>query len=90
MSFFLLEIRSDQTSIVVDYSDESIRTFKLFEYLGQEKVPLIPYYLNSPRDDKSKKNQPSRYNDKTIIGDGVLNADNFQVSEKFGGRIMPE
>jgi len=64
-------------------------------------VPKIPYYLSSPEGDASKNNQPSRYNDETIIGyeekpkeekkvDPEKDYDVFRVSETYGGRIMPE
>ena len=65
------------------------RTFKLFEHLGQKQVPLIRYWLTSPRDKEEQNNQPSRYNDRTVIG-YKEGADVFQVSESFGGRIMEE
>ena len=57
-----------------------IRTFKLFEHL---KTPLIDYYMSS-------KLQPSRYNDRTMIGEVTGNPDYFQVSDIHGGRIMAE
>ena len=65
------------------------RTFKLFKHLGPTKVPLIDYYMVSPKGDSNHSNQPSRYNDKTIIG-YKEGKDVFQVSEDYGGRIMPE
>lgn len=65
------------------------RTFNLFRHLGPTKVPLIDYYMVSPKGDRKHSNQPSRYNDKTIIGDQE-GKDVFHVSEDFGGRIMPE
>lgn len=65
------------------------RTFKLFKHLGQKQVPLIPYWLTSPRGKQEDNNQPSRYNDRTVIG-YKEGADDFQVSESFGGRIMKE
>lgn len=69
-------------------SDEG-RTFNLFKHLGQEQVPLIQYWLTSPRGREKDINQPSRYNDRTVIG-YKEGADDFQVSESFGGRIMKE
>ncbi|KAL9094909.1 MAG: hypothetical protein Q9165_002859 [Trypethelium subeluteriae] len=74
------------------------KTFNLFKHLGHEKVPLIPYYMVSPKGDSEHNNQPSRYNDRTIIGykepdDKIVSKDfkdDFHVSETHGGRIMPE
>ena len=78
-------------SLAVDpLLSKNARTFKLFKHLGQEQVPLIPYYLTSPRGDEEHNNQPSRYNDKTIIGVAKEGKDNFQVSDSYGGRIMRE
>ena len=58
-----------------------IRTFNLFEHL---KVPKIDYYMKSEL-------QPSRYNDRTMIGEVEGNPDYFQVSDIHpGGRIMAE
>ena len=57
-----------------------IRTFKLFEHL---KTPLIDYYMSSEK-------QPSRYNDKTMIGEVKEDPDYFKVSDVHGGRIMAE
>ena len=68
---------------------QPLRTFNLFKHLGQKQVPLIPYWLTSPRGNEDNSNQPSRYNDKTVIG-YKEGADVFQVSESFGGRIMKE
>lgn len=69
---------------------DSVRTFKLWDYLGTDKVPKIPYYMKSPMN-QDPVNQPSRYNDITIIGNGNLGTtDNFKVSEQNGGRIMSE
>ena len=59
-----------------------IRTFNLFEHL---KTPLIDYYMES-----EDKNEPSRYNDKTMIGKESTDPDYFKVSEAHGGRIMAE
>lgn len=59
-----------------------IRTFELFKHL---KTPLIPYYMDS-----QNNNQPSRYNDRTMIGKGTGDADYFKVSDAHGGRIMAE
>ena len=57
-----------------------IRTFKLFKHL---KTPLIKYRMSS-------RKQPSRYNDKTMIGQESKDADYFRVSDTHGGRIMAE
>lgn len=53
-------------------------------------MPTIPYYMTSPRNDVDKNNQPSRYNDVTIIGNSPKVVDVFKVSEIHGGLIMPE
>ncbi len=67
------------------------RTFNLFNHLGQEHVPQIRYWFTSPKEEKPE-NQPSRYNDRTVIGYNGYNkgADVFEVSDSFGGRIMNE
>ena len=59
-----------------------IRTFKLFKHL---KTPLIPYHMES-----QNENQPSRYNDKTMLGTKSEDPDYFKVSDANGGRIMAE
>lgn len=57
-------------------------------------MPKLPYIMSSPQ-------QPSRYNDRTIINyqeksnddveaNDTKDYDVFRVSEKYGGRIMPE
>lgn len=72
------------------------RTFKLFSHLH---MPLIKYFLKGP-------NQPSRYNDITVIGPDPLKlwtppvdienedeskyVDEYHVSTNNGGSIMPE
>ena len=67
---------------------DGIRTFNLWNYLGTDKIPRIDYLMKSEKEDKV--NQPSRYNDITIIGEGQPKSDNFKVSEQHGGRIMSE
>ena len=69
--------------------NDNDRTFKLFEHLGQQRVPLIRYWLTSPRGREDADNQPSRYNDRNVIG-YKEGDDDFRVSESFGGCIMKE
>ncbi|KAK4692741.1 hypothetical protein P7C71_g4523, partial [Lecanoromycetidae sp. Uapishka_2] len=54
------------------------------------KVQQIKYYLTSPKGDEDHNNQPSRYNDITVIGKYKEHVDEFRVSETYGGRIMRE
>ena len=60
------------------------RTLNLFKYLGKDKVPLIPYYMVSPKGDSEHINQPSRYNDRTIIGHKE-NEESEELKELRGG-----
>ena len=68
---------------------DGVRTFKLWDYLGTDKIPRIDYLMKSETEEH-KVNQPFRYNDITIIGEGQPKSDNFKVSEQYGGRIMSE
>lgn len=74
----------------VSHTNFESRTFTLFDYLKKD-VPLIPYYMESPRNDPKKSNQPFRYNDITVLGGGPEpKTDQFKVSDKNKGRIMAE
>ena len=79
------------------------RTFKLFEHLAIKPIDyyMTSYEANPQNPERPKINQPSRYNDRTIVGyeekpkdevhvEEYKDYDVFKVSEKHRGRIMDE